>query len=144
MKNYLTKSIHKGRAAYEITKSLQLPTLIINPSDVWAFTQLKNEPSFITLLSAKGNVVDVNNSASEFQNCILMIPSADPGYDWIFSRGISGFITMYGGVNSHMSIRASELGIPAIIGAGESLYNKWSCAKILDIDCSNKKVIIIR
>jgi hypothetical protein len=56
---------------------------------------------------------------------ILMIPSADPGYDWIFSHKISGFITMYGGVNSHMSIRAQELGIPAVIGAGELLYRKW-------------------
>jgi len=43
-----------------------------------------------------------------------------------------------------MSIRASELGIPAVIGAGESLYNKWSLAEKLEIDCSNKKVLIIK
>ena len=144
LKNYLSKSIQKGKASYEITRGLQLPTLIINSSDVWSFAQLINEPSFVTLLSAKGNVVDVSKIDSDFKDCILMIPSADPGYDWIFSRGISAFITMYGGVNSHMSIRASELGIPAIIGAGESLYNKWNKANMLEIDCSNKKVLIIR
>ena len=144
LKNYLSKSIQKGQASYEITRGLQLPTLIINSSDVWSFTQLKNEPSFVTLLTAKGLVVDVSKTDRDFKDCILMIPSADPGYDWIFSRGISAFITMYGGVNSHMSIRASELGIPAIIGAGESLYNRWSIANMLEIDCSNKKVLIIR
>ena len=144
LENYLSKSIQNGKSSYYITRGLQLPTLIIEPSDVWTFTQLKNEPSFITLLTAKGRVIDVNKKDKNLKDCILMIPSADPGYDWIFSRGISGFITMYGGVNSHMSIRASELGIPAVIGAGESLYKKWSCAEILEIDCSNKKVILLR
>ena len=144
LKDSLSKSIVSGRERYKITSGLQLPTLIISPKDVWSFVQLKNEPSFITLLSAKGHVVDINVLGEDLDGCILMIPSADPGYDWIFSRGISAFITMYGGVNSHMSIRASELGIPAVIGAGESLYHKWSSFSQLEVDCSNKKVIIIR
>ena len=50
---------------------------------------------------------------------IVCIPGADPGYDWIFSQGIAGLITAFGGANSHMAIRAAELGIPAVIGAGE-------------------------
>ena len=144
LNNFLNESIKKGKNQYEITSGLQLPTLIINPIDVWSFTQLKNEPSFVTLLSASGRVVNVNDVDNDLENSILMIPSADPGYDWIFSRGIIGFITMYGGVNSHMSIRASELGIPAVIGSGEILYNKWKSARRLEIDCGNKKVLILR
>ncbi len=140
----LQRSIKVGRSRYKITGGLQLPTLIINSKDIWSFSQLKNEPSFVTLLSAKGCVINVDELDKDLNGCILMIPSADPGYDWIFSRGISAFITMYGGVNSHMSIRASELGIPAVIGAGESLYNKWSSSSQLEVDCSNKKVMIIR
>ena len=53
------------------------------------------------------------------------MPSADPGFDWIFTRDISGFVTQFGGANSHMAIRASELGIPAVIGAGEALFRRW-------------------
>ncbi|MCC2667519.1 MAG: hypothetical protein K0S63_1435 [Gammaproteobacteria bacterium] len=72
-----------------------------------------------------------------------MISSADPGYDWIFSHRIAGFITQYGGVNSHMAIRAGELGIPAVIGVGEVKYNQWSRATRLHIDCLNKQVQLL-
>ena len=51
---------------------------------------------------------------------------------------------MYGGINSHMAIRASEMGLPAVIGAGKIFYNKWSAAKFLFLDCSNKKIDIIK
>jgi phosphoenolpyruvate-protein kinase (PTS system EI component) len=71
------------------------------------------------------------------------MPSADPGFDWIFTRGISAFVTQFGGANSHMAIRASELGIPAVIGAGETLYQRWSAAHALCIDCTNQKVLVI-
>ena len=72
-----------------------------------------------------------------------MIPSADPGYDWIFTHRVAAFITMYGGPNSHMAIRANELGIPAIIGAGDLLYKKWADARILELDCANRLVRIL-
>lgn len=71
-----------------------------------------------------------------------MIESADPGYDWIFSHKIKGLITKYGGVNSHMAIRVSELGIPAIIGAG-NFYETLKTNKKISLDCMNQKVICI-
>jgi hypothetical protein len=43
-------------------------------------------------------------------------------------------------VYSYIGVRTP----PTVIGAGESLYNKWSSAEKLEIDCSNKKVLIIR
>jgi phosphoenolpyruvate-protein kinase (PTS system EI component) len=42
-----------------------------------------------------------------------------------------------------MAIRASELGIPAVIGAGEALYHRWQAAEKLCLDCSNQKVLLI-
>jgi phosphoenolpyruvate-protein kinase (PTS system EI component) len=71
---------------------------------------------------------------------IVFIPSADPGYDWIFTRGIAGLVTAYGGINSHMAIRAGELGLPAVIGAGETLFQAWSSARRLRLDCANRRV----
>ena len=75
---------------------------------------------------------------------IVLLPNADPGYDWIFSRGIAGFITAYGGMNSHMAVRACELGLPAVIGAGEPLFNSWSKARRLRIDCLNRQVQVLQ
>ena len=54
----------------------------------------------------------------KLKNKIIMIKSADPGYDYLFSKKISGLITQYGGANSHMAVRCAELGIPAVIGVG--------------------------
>jgi phosphoenolpyruvate-protein kinase (PTS system EI component) len=99
-------------------------------------------PNYITLNSATGFVQFEENS--DLENSILMIPSADPGYDWIFSRNIAGFITKYGGANSHMAIRAGELSLPAIVGAGEKLYNRLAEAEILELDCALKQVKIIK
>ena len=50
-------------------------------------------------------------------NKVVFINSADPGYDWIFTKKILALVTKYGGANSHMAIRANELGIPAVIGS---------------------------
>jgi hypothetical protein len=30
-----------------------------------------------------------------------------------------------------------------VIGAGDTLFRKWSAAKILNIDCANRKVAIV-
>ena len=66
------------------------------------------------------------NKISDFEklrNKIVLIESADPGYDFIFSYNIKGLITKYSGQNSHMAIRCNELNLPAIIGIGEKIYS---------------------
>lgn len=134
--------IKQGKACYERTKKIALPSVLTRTSDVWSFAQPETKPNFITQLSCEGPVKLVENSDS-LANSIIFIPSADPGYDWIFSKNIKGFVTKYGGINSHMAIRAAELSIPAIIGMGETLYDRYSQAKMLKIDAANQTVHII-
>ena len=71
------------------------------------------------------------------------IPSADPGFDWLFAYPIAGLITAWGGANSHMAIRAGELGLPAVIGAGDVLYRRWSGAQRLHLDCAGRRVEVL-
>jgi len=144
IKDTLISSIEDGKKAYSKTCMLTLPPLMTSENNIRSFELPSNEPNYITLQSIQGSVVFESASKKRLTGNILMIPSADPGYDWIFSHGIGGFITMYGGVNSHMAIRAGELGIPAVIGAGEVLYRQWSNATVLEIDCANKKVLTIK
>jgi phosphohistidine swiveling domain-containing protein len=80
----------------------------------------------------------------DLEGKIALIPQADPGYDWLFGRGIAGLITLYGGANSHMAIRAAEFGLPAAIGVGESRYASWSRAQVLELDAGNQRVQVIR
>ena len=123
-----------------------LPPLITSANDIWSFQLVQNEPNYITLKSVTAPIIDTETAKRKEQlsGKILFITSADPGYDWIFSYDIAGFITMYGGVNSHMAIRASELGIPAVIGAGNLLYKRWAAADVIEIDCANRQVKIHR
>ena len=74
---------------------------------------------------------------------IVCIPSADPGFDWLFAYPIAGLITAWGGANSHMAIRAGELGIPAVIGTGEVRFRAWSSAHRLHIDCAGRRVAVL-
>ena len=82
-----------------------------------------------------------NNIKSILDNKIVLIENADPGYDWIFGYKISGLVTKYGGINSHMSIRCMEQNIPAAIGIGEKKFNFFSKCKKIQLDCGRKKII---
>lgn len=140
----LRRSVLQGRQQYRETSQISLPPLISDARDMHAFSYPPNTPNYITLARHSGPVVVVDESDSDRLNgAVLLIRHADPGYDWIFARGIGAFITMYGGANSHMAIRAAELGIPAVIGAGESLFRQWLVAQRLDVDCANHQVRVL-
>ncbi len=140
----LAQSIAEGRRRFAVTRQINLPPLITRAEDIHDFTMPVNEPNFMTLNRATGQVVGVDAPVDRLAGNILFIPSADPGFDWIFSHGVAGFITMFGGANSHMAIRAGELGIPAVIGAGEALYRGWEKADLLEIDGAKKRVTVLR
>ena len=143
-KAVLARSIEEGRKGYAVTRSLALPPVINSPGDVTTFQVPHLQPNFVTLKSASGPVRTVFGGKADLTGTIVMIPSADPGFDWIFSHNIAGFITSYGGANSHMAIRGSELGIPGVIGAGDVNFERWLTAQTLEIDAAAGQVRIIR
>lgn len=141
----LCDSVRMGRTEYEMTKSLVLPPIICAPEEIWQFYYPDTEPNYITLKQTYGETIELtgNIENTEIAGKIVLIECADPGYDWIFSHNIKAFITMYGGANSHMAIRAGELNIPAVIGVGEKQYQSYCKAKILEIDAMSKNVRIL-
>lgn len=105
-----------------------------------------SEPNYITSNCAVGPVCMLEGElqTDDMKDKIVLIPSADPGYDWIFSHDIKGFITMYGGANSHMAIRAGELSIPAVVGVGAKSFDQYKRAKMLEIDAGGKVVRVLK
>jgi hypothetical protein len=138
----LSRSIEQGKARYQETLAISLPPLISRPEDVWAFEVPETEPNYITQKQVTASVVGCADR-SLLAGAIVCIPNADPGYDWLFAYPITGLITAWGGSNSHMAIRAGELGLPAVIGAGEALFRLWSGANRLHLDCAGRRVEIL-
>ena len=139
----LLESVVRGREHHALTRHLMLPPIITSPDEVFAFHLPPSQPNFITQKEITAPVASVNDPPEKFAGRILFVPSADPGFDWIFTRDISGFVTQFGGANSHMAIRAAELGMPAVIGAGEALFRQWQAATKLCLDCTNQRVLVI-
>ena len=121
IKNLLKKEILENKTSMKVLNQIKLPDLITTTNDVNFFYLDKVRGNFVTNKSIYGKIKFYGNikSLKEIRDTIVLIDSADPGFDFIFSYNIRGFISKYGGANSHMAIRYMELGIPAIIGIGE-------------------------
>ena len=144
-KNFLIAKIQKGQADYAYTKCIKLPEVLTSAADIYCFAQNESVPNFVTQRKIKANIVAEDKIHNT--NCcnkVVCIRAADPGYDFIFTKNISGLITQFGGANSHMAIRCLEQNIPAVIGVGEKRFNELRQAELVEIDALNKQVRIIR
>lgn len=142
----LRQRVEEGRRWHQEGEGIHLPALITRPEDVSAFRRAGGQPNFVGQDTVRAKVVDLENSGDQISlnGQIACIPQADPGYDWIFGRGIVGLITMYGGANSHMAIRAAEFKLPAAIGVGEARFAELRYAQILELDPANQRVNVIK
>jgi phosphoenolpyruvate-protein kinase (PTS system EI component) len=141
LKNLILDDIKKNKKFFINSKNIKLPEVITSISDFEIFHELSSEENYITEKNTLGELVELKkiNNFEKLRNKIILIESADPGYDFVFSYNIKGLITKYGGQNSHMSIRCNELNLPSIIGIGEKKYNSLIYSNKIYIDCKNKK-----
>lgn len=126
-KEYFQECVDKGRMMYNLGRSFKLGYLIRSARDMYVVPQHRSAPNFVgqgavessvfLLLSDTPCTVDISGK-------IICIENADPGFDWIFTRQITGLITKFGGTNSHMAIRCAEYGLPAAIGVGDRLFEQ--------------------
>jgi len=140
----LRNSIKEGKNRYQLAQQIHLPPLITSLSDFDFFKSPELKPNYITQKTILSDVVSGDLTEHDLTGKIVMIKSADPGYDWIFSHSIAGFITAYGGCNSHMAIRANEMGIPAVIGIGEEKFKELCKANKIEISCASEQLRTIQ
>jgi len=146
IEHYLRSISSREKKRYDVTLALHLPYLIESPEDVAVVPLLLNKPNFITKKKVKGSyalLTSKDSTLQEIENHIVLIESADPGFDWIFSRPISGLITKYGGANSHMAIRCAEFGIPAAIGCGEQIFDRILHSREIELNCTEGRILPI-
>jgi choline kinase len=132
------KQIQHRQQTYSVTQLIELPHMIMQECDFYSFERHVSMPNFVTTDRIITDVISIDTmEAGILEGKIVLIPQADPGYDWLFGHGIGGLVTKYGGANSHMAIRAAEMGLPAAIGVGEKLYETISNMRSLELDCGN-------
>ena len=141
LKEFWQTLIKQRKIFHEKNTPIVLPDVILDEYDfnIVLFEQMK--PNFITEKDVIAEIVNLqDNKNDNIAGKIVLIERADPGFDYIFSKGIKGLITKYGGVASHMAIRCSEFGLPAAIGCGDKIYKEVAEMKQVKIDCKNAKI----
>ena len=138
----LKREIEFAKKRWNLTCVIRLPHLVRDPDDVNGFQLEEWTPNFVSSqrVVAAPVVLDGPLPPTELDGRIVMIRAADPGYDWLFSYAIAGLVTQYGGVASHMAIRAAEFGLPAAIGCGELIFERLRDARLVELDCVNRRV----
>jgi len=124
--------------------SVRMPGLITSTKDLYICVEEVAKPNFVSGKSLTADIIEIaGNTNKNLSGHLILIESADPGYDWLFAHNIAGLITKYGGVASHMAIRCSEFHLPAVIGCGELLYDRLKSAKRVYLDCATQKIEIL-
>ena len=136
------KEINENKKIYYENSKIHLNSVICEPDDLYFFEEFKNIGNFVTRkqVHSKTYIYNKKFKNKDLKNNIILIQNADPGFDFLFSKNIKGLITKFGGQNSHMSIRAAELSIPACIGVGENKFEFLKTRKFLTLDCENKRI----
>ena len=141
------KNIDQNKKKFQRASMLILPDVIYDPLQLKCIEIWEARPNFITSECVTGDILLLENYENEdhedvadVQDKIVVLPKADPGYDWLFAKGIKGFITKYGGVASHMAIRCAEFNIPAAIGCGDCIYSFVEKQQTVTLDCAHGKI----
>ena len=147
LKQIMNKNIKLNKLQYEITKKLEIPDFIRSKNDFYEFERSTVKPNYVHTKEITGKIIEITNlknlNKKDLKGKIILLDSADPGYDFIFSFDILGLITKYGGANSHMSIRCIDEGIPAAIGVGDLIYSNLKNANTVHINAKQKTINII-
>ena len=146
LKKSFKKEIANNIKNYKLNLNFKFPETIISPNDIYFYKEGENKINFVGNKNITSSIINLNSTNLKMnliKNKIVCIDSADPGFDFIFLNNINGLITKYGGANSHMSIRCTELNIPAAIGIGEKKFREIIDAKKVNLDCVTKKIQII-
>lgn len=129
-----------GKHASERRKwsAVAMPPVLGTASNLWVVDYPESTPNFVTRRQVRGRVLSLGavppRRLPSMHDRIILLESADPGFDWIFNHHPLGLVTKYGGAGSHMTIRCAAFGVAAAIGCGEVLFARLAGSAAIAID----------
>ncbi|MFC5829501.1 PEP/pyruvate-binding domain-containing protein [Nonomuraea insulae] len=134
---------HARRHTHTAQSLLHLPDVIIEEADADIITN-RHLPNFITTRKITAPAVQLARPQLaknlDLAGQIVLTEHADPGFEFLFCRGIAGLITQYGGAASHMAIRCTETDTPAAIGCGHDTFAHLTHARNITLDCAQQRI----
>jgi hypothetical protein len=122
---------------HERQRRQMLGPVLAHEHDAWIADSLGVLPNFVGERSVSAPLVVLDGGdvpEARLRGATIALQQADPGYDWLFERGIRGLLTAWGGAHSHMAIRCAEFDLTAAIGCGEAVYRQALRARHVRID----------
>ncbi len=141
------ESAARGREQRRVTAATPFAPLLCAEDDLDAFLLTAGTPNFVGVRAVTAPIIELfegDKASPDVAGCIVLIPRADPGFDWLFGHRIAGLITLYGGANSHMTIRAAEFGLSAAIGVGVQRYEQLRTAAAVELDPMGHTLRVLR
>ena len=95
VKKELTREIKKNKRQHKIYTSIRLPQLIMDANHAVVIPFQVSSPNFITnkIIEAPVKYIQNFEKTNNLDNKIILIESADPGYDWLFTTKSLGLLT---------------------------------------------------
>jgi hypothetical protein len=141
----LSARIGVAKRGMAVSLMLELPQLIFDPAHFSGYAAGSVRPNFVAHGVVMAPVLLVSGYTDQsLDGRLVLVESADPGYDWLFAHRLGGLVTAYGGANSHMAIRCAELGLPAAIGVGPVAFKQMAKAAVLRLDCDARRLEVVR
>jgi hypothetical protein len=136
---YYLEFAEAGRRSISAAHGFRLGHIIFGVRDIYVATLNRSVPNFVGIGAITGRVVELGAdtpASVDIKDRVVCVDNADPGFDWIFTKGPKALITKFGGANSHMAIRCAELGLPAAIGCGEQIFSRVVAAGSVELNCT--------
>lgn len=143
VRRHMLELANAGEWAAQCGRATKLGFLIRDEADLYVIPVHRTTPTFVGGGVVRAPMVFLrpdNRDTRDLYDRIVCVECADPGFDYIFTRGIAGLVTKYGGSNSHMAIRCNELGVPGAIGCGEETFNRLVRSNVIELDCDHHTV----
>ncbi|NMO16544.1 sugar metabolism cluster protein [Pyxidicoccus fallax] len=136
-------AIDEAREQAAAIDLIELPDVVGRTSHLLVHVSCDEQPLFVTreCVRAPVLVADGLPDPERVRGIIVLLERADPGYDSLLALGVAGIVTAYGGANSHMAVRCTEMRIPAAIGVGREQLRRLASGRTMTLDCGGRRLV---
>jgi glutamine kinase len=142
-RSWCRDAVEEAREHASAVNLIELPDILTRTSHLLFHVSSGEQPLFVTKACVRAPVLVADGlpDPERVRGNIVLLERADPGYDGLLALGVAGIVTAYGGANSHMAVRCTELQLPAAIGVGREQFRRLSGGRVMTLDCGGRRLV---